>query len=237
MKKIILLLLLLVSGFVNAQSEEQIKFDKDLRVKFDSFKDTPITTEEGRSLVINAVETISKYTMDPILKVETKEYLEKIKTQKLVQNKQSDLSKLPPDLLKKFNQYTDKFSLITFLTHKKTDNIYIGVKNDVPYLKFKIIYRGSDWVFMKKIIFLIDGQNYEYIPINVKRNVAVGSGVTETVEETVTENYLPLMNAIANATSDIQVRFEGDKYRDQIYYQKRMSLPFKETLELYSYFK
>jgi hypothetical protein len=236
MKKIILLLLL-VSGVMNGQSEAQLKFDKDLRVKFDSFKDTPITTEESRSLVINAVETISKYTMDPILKLETKEYLEKIKTQKLVQNKQSDLSKLPPDLLKKFNQYTDKFSLTTFLTHKKTDNLYIAVKNDIAYLKFKIIYRGSDWVFMKKIIFLIDGQNYEYIPIKVKRDVVIGSGVTETVEETVTDSYLPLMNAIANAISDIQVRFEGDKYKDQIYYQKRMSLPFKETLELYNLFK
>lgn len=235
MKKFILLLLL-VSGFVNAQSEEQQKFDKDLRIKFDSFKDNPITTEESRGLVLNAMETILKYTMDTNLKVEIKAYLEKIKTQKLVQNKKSDLSKLPPELLKKFHQYTDKFSLTTFLTHKKTDNLYIAVKNDVPYLKFKIIYSGKDWVFMKKIIFLIDGQNFEYIPIDVKRDVVLGSGVTEKVEETVTEAYLPLINAIANATTDINIRFEGDKIRDQVYY-KKIAIPFKETLELYNLFK
>lgn len=244
MKKIILLLLL-VSGFVNAQitlSEKDLKFNQDLKVRLEDLKKTTITSEEIRNLMVFMVDKIAKNAPDPLLRKDANDYLEKIKFQKLDVDvkisKDVDLSKVPKEVLKNFRINEDKFNSTTFIYNKNTNprlHLYIGIKYKNPYLRLVCKYDGKDWIFFKNIVFLIDGIRYDYKPLKVEREAYLG-GLYEKSDNLVFETDMELINALANAKESIDIRFVGDKVYDCTFGIKKVE-NIKETLDLYNSFK
>lgn len=222
----------------------QDDFEKKLRKYFETFKSSPTINEQSRQLKITGISQIVKQTKDSILKKEANAYLIELNEEKIVNPEalKLDVSKIPSEKLKNFNYNQDKFTGSTFFTHKKSGNrikLYIGCNKENVYLRFVCVYEGSEWVFIKSIVFLIDGEKFEFIPSNSSRDVinsSVGVRVKERIDEAVNENDLKLMNAIANTKNDIDVRFEGEKIRDDKFL-KKIAIHFKETLELYDYLK
>lgn len=148
-----------------------------------------------------------------------------------------DVTKLPEEILKKYSIRKDKFTSTTFLIHKKSSEnlrVYISLNNSSAFLRFVCKYEGQDWVFMKNIVFLIDGIRYDYTPKNIKRNAYLG-GVYERVDDLIIDSSSPLLNALCNAKSGVDIRFEGDTVRDFGYY-RRVTISIKETIDLFKSF-
>lgn len=236
MKNLIILLLFCSSIF--AQEEIDIK----TRLSFEKFKNIPVSSEEVKDLKIKVISRIIKVTNDTILKNDANKYLLELlnNKNKVEISKPIDISKIPKEKLKNFKIDQDKFTGITYFTHKKVGSrihIYIGNNSGVNFLRFVCVYEGFSWVFMKSIFFIIDGKKFEYKVTKTKRDVFNSSSsvnVREALDELVQEDDMELINAISNAKSDIEVRFTGDRTRDEKFL-KKIALHFKETLEFYNY--
>lgn len=240
MKKITAFIFMMISLSVFSQSKVD---DDKLRGVLKSLKSKPYSSEAVRDYAIIASNKIMSMTKDSLLIKDCKRFSDSLKSVKFSDAEPSNktsknvkLSDFSKEKLDKFRVNEDKFNSITFLTIKKADptlHLYIGIKYGDPYLRMVCNYKGNDWVFYKKIIFLIDGSRYEYKPLDVKRDVIMGAGVVEKTDDLLFSNSDELIKAISNSVDRIEIRFEGDKVSDQKLSEK-VSKQFKETLELYN---
>jgi hypothetical protein len=97
--------------------------------------------------------------------------------------------------------------------------------------RFVFQYHKDDWLFIKKCNFLIDGEPFEYIPQNLKRDNDE-TGITEWFDDQVNYNNRRLIESLANAKT-AKVKLTGDNYVDVRVITKKQISSIKQTLEYY----
>lgn len=145
------------------------------------------------------------------------------------------------NLCKRFRYKEDEFENITWVHHITTpqyvnyNSIYLYFQKDkdgkASNLRFRVQYEGKSWLFIKNMIFNIDGDNFQIFTSDMKRDCGAGGSIWEWYDESY--NYREdLIERIAQAKV-VKVKFNGSKY----YNIKTMSpeeiQAFKETLEYY----
>lgn len=91
--------------------------------------------------------------------------------------------------------------------------MYFGKeKTGQPWLRFKLSFVNSDWIFFDKILFNIDGEKITYIPAfgRIKRDN--DSEIWEWCDVSVGNEEKNIINKIINSKSTI-ARFVGTTYR------------------------
>ena len=103
------------------------------------------------------------------------------------------------------------------------------VNENASNLRFVIQYAAEDWLFVKSVKFIVDGQNFDYY--SSRWETDHDGGIWEWSDEPARDNSL-LIEAIANAKS-VKYRLNGTTY----YKDKTLSPAYiksiKNTLEYY----
>jgi hypothetical protein len=114
----------------------------------------------------------------------------------------------------------DKFTGITWYRDKSSPRyintngffLYLGTKKGyTPSLRLKIQYYGSDWLFIEKYLFKVDGKTYEIKPRygDVKKDN--DSKVWEWFDTSPNKGEIELLKSIVKSKKAI-MRIEGSKY-------------------------
>lgn len=226
-----------VKSYMRYKISEKMQKGSPIPRKYDSFK---VYTTEGVDIsdidFKTKIESMRKVDEDVDENVESiGEYSEK--NTKSVKIDSVTVKKLKP----KFKEKTDKFDSrgITWVQHNFTPKYrnqngfycYFAKKGDyVDNFRFVWQYLADDWLFVEKIVFLVDNVPYDYHPINTNRDN--DSDIWEWGDEQVKENEKALIEAIAKAKS-VEVRFIGKQYTDDKKMSSNTIKSIKETLEYY----
>lgn len=139
-----------------------------------------------------------------------------IKTNRPLEVDTAAIAELAPLCREEF----DEFEGLTWIMPKyashsnKIDDIYayFCVKDGKPYnLRLRIQVVSSDWLFVKKYIFLIDGKRMEYTPAKVERDF--DSITWEWSDEEIKSSpQLKALFAQMLKANEIKMRFVGKNY-------------------------
>ncbi|MBN1362303.1 MAG: hypothetical protein JW993_17035 [Sedimentisphaerales bacterium] len=95
---------------------------------------------------------------------------------------------------------------------------YIGKKKDLVWLRFRMVYTGSDWLFVQSVVFKVDGETYELrygLFDDWDRDHSAGT-VWEWKDIPVNAYIWTLISKIADSERTIM------RYRGQQYYSDRV---------------
>lgn len=130
------------------------------------------------------------------------------------------------EILSKYRSEADKFSETTFYTHRNSPRylnsrstvyLYMGIRNDRPYLRLKIIYTAESWLFFRRVQVFGDGDVRTLFTGNsfdVDRDNGSGK-VWEWVDVAPTTSQVSALRLMATA-SEATIRFSGSEYRKDI---------------------
>lgn len=99
--------------------------------------------------------------------------------------------------------------------------LYIGLDDESHWLRCKVRYYGSDWLFVRSWKVAADDYRWESPAHKFQRDHASGS-VWEWVDFSPTDSDLSMIKRLANAEKST-IRFKGKQYyRDEVigYFQK-----------------
>lgn len=155
--------------------------------------------------------------------------------------KQKEKEETIAKLSKKFRFTEDEFGDRTWVYHTTTpkytnrNSIHLYFQKDnnghVSNLRFRVQYESGDWLFIKNMIFNIDGENMQFIPDDMETDCGYGGRIWEWCDESAAYNQ-ELINKIANAKT-VKVKFNGRQYYDTKTMSSKELQAFKETLEYY----
>ncbi|MEL6729087.1 MAG: hypothetical protein AAFP81_10040 [Pseudomonadota bacterium] len=146
-------------------------------------------------------------------------------------------------ILSKYRLETDKFSKTTFYTHKNsprflntrsTAYLYIGIKNDRPYLRMKIIYTAGEWLFFTRAQVFADGDVRTLYSGNwhdIDRDNG-SSKVWEWVDVSPTTAQISALRLISTA-SEATIRYDGRDYRKDVNMSRADRIALKDILADY----
>jgi hypothetical protein len=148
-------------------------------------------------------------------------------------------SKAPNDIaaLKKMAKQIDKVENMTFYRHPAVPRytnvrqfgLYIAASPTHKYLRFKTTYTGESWLFVQKLIIVIDGQRVESPPLTFERD-----NDTRVWEWLDTTAPWAIETAIlASKAKTVIVRFSGRTYYRDITPTPTEKLAIQETLAAY----
>ncbi|MGV0925449.1 hypothetical protein [Empedobacter tilapiae] len=128
----------------------------------------------------------------------------------------SDL-KLDKKELKKYTIKIDNFKERTFISPSNSNGsivypyLSIDNKTNIGCLRMVTNYRDYNWLFVKSMNFIIDGEKFEYEFTNPTRNVGVGSSkfVTEMSDIPVTNYLYNFLEKYSKIQDKEQVRYNG----------------------------
>lgn len=160
-----------------------------------------------------------------------KEIVKNIKAEIKVDS--SEINRLKPLFKSKTDEFSpDKNVWITPLVSPKYRNMngtycYFSQNN----LRFVFQYHDDDWLFIRKLQFLIDDVAFEYIPVEIKRDND-RTGITEWFDEQVSFRNNELIEALAKAKK-VKIKLIGDNYVDYRTVSAKEILSIKNTLDYY----
>ena len=149
---------------------------------------------------------------------------------------------------KQFDIDTDPVEGIKWYFHKNMPEyinsrdyiaLYIGVKNNQPWICIRYNYTDDDWVFWEKLTIVVDGEKYvktvKYY--NITRDNDHGD-VWEYYDEglnmrqAMDTEELKMLQQIADSNETI-IRFEGDHYSYDLYVSNKDKKIIRDVLTLY----
>jgi len=147
-------------------------------------------------------------------------------------------------LMKNFKIKKDEFSNNVWYEHNNSPRyrnsngfyFYFGVNEDIGVgaLRMVLQYYDDDWLFVKNIIFSIDGENYKFVPEDMKRDNS-GGYIWEWFDEAI-DPQSDLVQALSNSHS-VKIKLNGSDYYDIRTLNQRQIQAVKETYELYTLLK
>ena len=141
-------------------------------------------------------------------------------------------------LSKKFNQKKDEFSNKTWIlpTNKPkyrnrnaTYCYFMKQNNEVRNFRFVFQYVNSDWLFIKDLIFNIDGKVFEYRRLDFNTDCR-GGQIWEWCDLQLSD--IDLIRALEKAKS-IKIKMNGDKYYDTRTLNSATITSIQETIKYY----
>lgn len=206
----------------NSQVDNSICEDKNRQKEIEDSINTKIKTEEEERISL-----IEKAKADSLTHIE-----DSLKAMKAIA------------LMKNFQVKKDEFSNNTWYEHKYSPRyrnsngfyFYFGVNEDIGVgaLRMVLQYYDDDWLFVKNIIFSIDGENYRFVPKDMKRDNS-GGYIWEWFDEII-DPQSDLVQALANSNS-VRIKLNGSDYYDIRTLSHKQIQGIKETYELYNLLK
>jgi hypothetical protein len=137
----------------------------------------------------------------------------------------------------------DDFSNIKWYKHKNTPRyivekgifLYFGMTDNTPtILRFKYQYSASDWLFIKEMIFNIDGEIFNVIPDDMKRDC--NRLIWEWYDTYVVNNNAGItqrfIEKLINA-KQAKVKLVGSQYSEVITITPKQIKAMKQTYDYY----
>jgi len=100
----------------------------------------------------------------------------------------------------------------------------------VDNFRFVGQYAADEWLFIKKLTFNIDGENYEYFPDNIDSDHE--TTIWEWYDDQITPTTLNIIEKISKA-KNVKVRFTGSQYYDDKIMSQSNIKSIKNTFEYY----
>ena len=141
-------------------------------------------------------------------------------------------------LTKKFNQEKDEFSNKTWIfpnnkpkyrNRNATYCYFMKQNNEVGNFRFVFQYVNSDWLFIKDLIFNIDGKVFEYRRLDFNTDCS-GGQIWEWCDLQLSD--IDLIQSLENAKS-IKIKMNGDKYYDTRTLNSATITSIQETIKYY----
>ncbi len=119
-----------------------------------------------------------------------------------------------------------------YLNSRSTAYLYIGKKGEAgrPWLRMKVQYTSSDWLFVNNVIAWHDGVKEPLISGSFERDN--NSTIWEWMDVSPDDYQIEVLRSLANANEAI-LRFEGDQYRKDVKLSAGDKKAIREVLEAY----
>ena len=132
----------------------------------------------------------------------------------------------------------DRTSPHQFYTTNNAMYLYAGINGGAPYLKFRINYFASDWLFVQSYVFNVDGEVFtidtNYGDVNTDNGIVGGdSMVWEWWDGDPTSENLDMLKKIANSKKTL-LRYEGRQYHHDRTITAQEKLALKHMLIYFS---
>ena len=186
-------------------------------------------------------DSIAKAKQDSIKVADSIAAIEKFRADSIAAAKQKEKDEAIARLSKKFRFNEDEFGDRTWVYHNTTpkytnrNSIHLYFQKDkdgnASNLRFRVQYEAGDWLFIKNMIFNIDGENVQFIPDDMETDCGYGGRIWEWCDESSTYNQ-ELIHKIVNAKS-VKVKFNGRQYYDTKTMSAKELQAFKETFDYY----
>lgn len=190
---------------------------------------------ERKVLTQAELDSIAEYKADSVHNAK----IEAAKRDSLDAVKKAEQKALIAKLNKHFVYKEDEFEGKSWVRHNSAPrynningvSLYFqqNASGNVSNLRFRVQYYADDWLFIRKMIFNIDGENVSFFPEQMERDN--DSMIWEWCDEPYANNR-ELVNLIASAKS-VKIKFIGDTYSDVRTMSSAHLKAFKETLEFY----
>lgn len=199
------------------------------------------TTTSKNELTPEQQDSIAKVKQDSIKLADSIAAIEQHRADSIALAKQKEKEESITKLSKKFRFTEDEFGDRVWVYHTTTpkytnrNSIHLYFQKDkdgqASNLRFRVQYEAGSWLFIKNMIFNIDGENVHFIPDDMDTDCGYGGRIWEWCDESATYNQ-DLINKIANAKT-VKVKFNGRQYYDTKTMSSKELKAFKETLEFY----
>lgn len=113
-------------------------------------------------------------------------------------------------------------------------SLYIG-KRSTPWLRMKLYYESSDWLFVKKAIAFVDGAKLDLTYETFERDNS-GGDIWEWSDVSPTDWDLTVIERIINSKEAI-IRFYGNQYYNDRVIKKRHKQALQEALDAFKLLK
>lgn len=119
-----------------------------------------------------------------------------------------------------------------YVNSRSTAYLYIGRKGAAgrPWLRMKVQYTSSDWLFVKRVIAWHDGIKEPLISGYFERDN--NSNIWEWMDVSPNDSQIEMLRSLGNANEAI-LRFEGDQYRKDVKLSAGDKRAIREVLEAY----
>ena len=201
------------------------------------------STSDRAYLTQTQLDSIERVRVDSIHIADSIAAIQKLIADSIASvEREASLAKLN-NLSKNFVEKKDEFSEYSWVKHKNSpkyrnqNGVYLSFQKTAngssTNLRFVIQYEDDDWLFIRNIIFNIDGENITFIPDDMQRDH--DSRIWEWSDESA-EYSMDLISKIANAKS-VKLKLNGQQYYDTRSMSPSAIKAFKETLEYYNALK
>lgn len=201
------------------------------------------TSSSSRELTPEQKDSIEQMRKDSIAKAK----FERAIQDSILNAKKVERQQLIEKLSKDFKESGDEFSDSRWVQHKSApryrnrNGVYLAFQKDKSNkpdnLRFIIQYEADDWLFIKNIIFNVDGENITFVPADMEEDCGNGGRIWEWCDESASlGNNMDLIKKIANAKS-VKLKLNGRQYYDTRTMSADAIKGFKETLEYYTALK
>nr|WP_297932329.1 hypothetical protein [uncultured Lachnoclostridium sp.] len=184
---------------------------------------------------IDSTETsVEEVDSEAIIVKQKRIEAEKVAEAEIKQKKKWELERLA----KNFQQKKDEFSNKTWILPKDkpkyrnrnaTYCYFMKQSNEVSNFRFVFQYVNSDWLFIKDLIFNIDGKVFEYRRLDFNTDCR-GDQIWEWCDLQLSDT--DLIRALENAKS-IKIKMNGDKYYDTRTLKSATITSIQNTIKYY----
>ena len=188
-------------------------------------------------------DSIARATQDSIRVADSIAMVQRQIADSIAQVRQKEKAEVLSKLSKKFRFNDDEFGDRTWVYHINTpkytnrNSIHLYFQKDknnsASNLRFRVQYEASNWLFIRNMIFNIDGENITFVPDDMETDCGNGGRIWEWCDESASYNTIDLVSKIANAKT-VKVKFNGRKYYDTRTMSAKELQAFKETLDYYN---
>lgn len=194
-----------------------------------------------KRLTQEQLDSIAKVKADSVRVADSIAAVQKRRADSIAAAKKKEREEILSKLSRKFRFSEDEFNDRTWVYHSTTpkytnrNSIHLyfqkDADNQASNLRFRVQYEAGDWLFIKNMIFNVDGENITFIPDDMETDCGNGGRIWEWCDEAAQYNQ-ELVNKIANAKT-VKVKFNGRQYYDTKTMSSKELQAFKETLDYY----
>ncbi len=191
--------------------------------------------------IIAMNDSISKAKEDSARIADSLAIIEIRKADSIAKVKEAEKQAYLKNAKKNFRFKKDEFSSKTWVYHNATpkytnvNSVHLYFEQDnrgkVSNLRFRVQYEDDNWLFIKNVIFNIDGENHKFYPEYMKRDCGNGGRIWEWSDEPAFYNKR-LIEKISKAKT-VKMKFNGDQYYNIKTMNAKQINAFKETLNFY----
>ncbi|MCX5846658.1 MAG: zinc ribbon domain-containing protein [Deltaproteobacteria bacterium] len=240
----ILFLILLITVIVSEVSKEPSKKPSPI-TKMDT-SEPKITARQHLKLaqslvekkdIVGASKHISFIKQSDAEYSDAKKLLEEIAEKEQAVKKEQEKRKkqalakmrIKHDEIEKVTWYTDKSTP----SSNNTNNMHLYIGKSISghtYLRLKMQYASSNWLFIEKYIIKADNQIFEIMPLKVERDHY--TTIWEWSDEPVGDNIYKIVQAVINSKKTV-IRNEGTTYHKDRVISKAEKIAMKNVLDAY----